>query len=43
MTLRVKNLLDNHPVKKAIKETSLPTEAGPLSNGVKILTPKERT
>ena len=41
--LRVKNLPDNHPVKKAIKETSLLTETRPLSNGVKILMPKEQT
>jgi hypothetical protein len=41
--LRVKNLPDNYPVKKAIEETSLPTETRPLSNGIKILTPKERT
>ena len=39
----MRGLPDNHPVKQAIERTSLPPETRPLSDGVEILTPKERT
>ena len=41
--LRARDLPQNHPIQEAMGSTSLPQESQPLSDGVEILKPKERT